>query len=142
MTTAADPQIVPYQPASLPALRAADHGVASALEAVLSANTKRVYATQWKLFDKWCGEMGLRCEGVRAVGVPDRPAGEGDRQGRGVSRLGVLQRPQRGVAMARRMAQNGAPTHEIERQGRWKQGGGMVGRYTRGETAVSALRYL
>ena len=46
------------------------------------------------------------------------------------------------VGMARRMAQNGAPTHEIEHQGRWKQGGGMVGRYTRGETAGSALRYL
>ena len=46
------------------------------------------------------------------------------------------------VSMARRMAQNGAPTHEIERQGRWKQGGGMVGRYTRGESAGSALRYL
>ena len=46
------------------------------------------------------------------------------------------------VRMARRMAQNGAPTHEIERQGRWKQGGGMVGRYTRGESAGSALRYL
>ena len=46
------------------------------------------------------------------------------------------------VGMARRMAQNGAPTHEIERQGRWKQSGGMVGRYTRGETAGSALRYL
>ena len=46
------------------------------------------------------------------------------------------------VGMARRMAQNGAPTHEIERQGRWKQGGGMVGRYTRGETAGSVLRYL
>ena len=46
------------------------------------------------------------------------------------------------VGMARRMAQNGAPTHEIERQSRWKQGGGMVGRYTRGETAGSALRYL
>ena len=46
------------------------------------------------------------------------------------------------VGMARRMAQNGAPTHEIERQGRWKPGGGMVGRYTRGETAGSALRYL
>ena len=41
------------------------------------------------------------------------------------------------VGMARRMAQNGAPTHEIERQGRWKQGGGMVGRYTRGESAGS-----
>ena len=46
------------------------------------------------------------------------------------------------VGMARRMAQNGAPTHDIERQGRWKQGGGMVGRYTRGESAGSALRYL
>ena len=46
------------------------------------------------------------------------------------------------VGMARRMAQNGAPTHEIERQGRWKQGGGMVGHYTRGEFAGSALRYL
>ena len=46
------------------------------------------------------------------------------------------------VGMARRMAQNGAPIHEIERQGRWKQGGGMVGRYTRGESAGSALRYL
>ena len=47
------------------------------------------------------------------------------------------------VGMARRMAQNGAPTtHEIERQGRWKQGGGMVSRYTRGESAGSALRYL
>ena len=46
------------------------------------------------------------------------------------------------VGMARRMAQNGALTHEIERQGRWKQGGGMVGRYTRGEFAGSALRYL
>ena len=46
------------------------------------------------------------------------------------------------VGMARRMAQNGAPTHEIERQGRWNQGGGMVGRYTRGESAGSALRYL
>ena len=46
------------------------------------------------------------------------------------------------VLLARRMAQNGAPTHEIERQGRWKQGGGMVGRYTRGESAGPALRYL
>ena len=46
------------------------------------------------------------------------------------------------VGMARRMAQNSAPTHEIERQGRWKQGGGMVGRYTRGESDGSALRYL
>ena len=46
------------------------------------------------------------------------------------------------VGMARQMAQNSAPTHEIERQGRWKQGGGIVGRYTRGESAGSALKYL
>ena len=56
--------------------------------------------------------------------------------------LGVLQRPQRAGGHGPPHAQNGAPTHEIERQGRWKQGGGMVGRYTRGETAGSALRYL
>ena len=49
------------------------------------------------------------------------------------------------VGRAQRMAQNGAPTHEIERQGRWKQGGGMVGSYTprrdlRFCTAVSIAR--
>ena len=61
MTTVVNnPQIVPRPPASLPALRAADQGVASALESVLSDNTRRVYQTQWKLFDEWCGEMGLR----------------------------------------------------------------------------------
>ena len=42
--------------------------------------------------------------------------------------------------MARHVAQNSVRIHEIERQARWKQGGGMVGRYTRGETAGSALR--
>ena len=35
MTTASDLQVVPHQPASLPALRAADQGVASSLETVL-----------------------------------------------------------------------------------------------------------
>ena len=38
------------------------------------------------------------------------------------------------------MSQNGAPTREIERQRRWKQGGGMAGRCTRGESAGSVLR--
>ena len=59
-TTAADPQIVPRQPTSLPALRAADRGVASALESVLTENTRRVYQTQGKLFDEWCGDVDLR----------------------------------------------------------------------------------
>ena len=322
MTTAAsDPQIVPRPPAAAPTLRAADQGVASALESVLSDNTQRVYQTQWKLFDEWCAEMGLhslpadpltvarylavragdgasiatlrlatsaiakahewarlespcRDPGVRAslkgwgrrLSKPQRQAGaltadvlavirltavQSRKRGRGVETAeqaenrgrfdvalvavlsdaglrrseaaaltwGDVQRWDDGsgritvarsktdaeaqgavvaitpaamhaldairpadaggevkvfglsesqiarrvkviakaagladweffsghsgrVGMARRMAQNGAPTHEIERQGRWKQGGGMVGRYTRGESAGSALRYL
>ena len=61
MTTVVNnPQIVPRHPASLPALRAADQGVASALQAVISDNTKRVYGAQWRLFTDWCGEMGLQ----------------------------------------------------------------------------------
>ena len=39
MTTTPDPQIIPRPPAALPALRAADQGVADALESVLSDNT-------------------------------------------------------------------------------------------------------
>ena len=48
--TASDPQIVPRQPAAAPALRAADQGVADALESVLSQNALRVYGTPWCLF--------------------------------------------------------------------------------------------
>ena len=59
MTTAADPQIVLRQPPSAPALRAADQGVADALESVLSDNTKRVYGAQWRLFNDWCDSVGL-----------------------------------------------------------------------------------
>ena len=50
--SAADPQIVPRQPAALPALRAADQGVAD--------NTRRVYSAQWRLFESWCGDVDLR----------------------------------------------------------------------------------
>ena len=319
MTTAAGSlQIVPESPPSAPALRAADAGVADALESVLSDNTKRVYQTQWKLFDEWCGDVGLRPlpaepltvarylaaragagasiatlrlatsaiakvhqwaghdspgrdRGVREslkgwgrrLARPQRQAGSLTADVLAVIRLTAVQPRLRGrgvetaeqaenrgrfdvavlsdaglrrseaaaltwgdvqrwddgsgritvvrsktdalaqgatvaitpaamqaldtirpagvgsdekvfglsesqiarrvkaiaraagladweyfsghsgrVGMARRMAQNGAPTHEIERQGRWKQGGGMVGHYTRGESAGSALRYL
>ena len=314
-------QIVPRPPAAAPALRAADRGVADALEAVLSDNTRRVYGTQWRLFESWCGDVDLRSmpaepltvarylavragsgasiatlrlatsaiakvhewaghdspgrdRGVREslkgwgrrLARPQRQAGALTADVLAVIRLtapkprargrgfetpeqaaerarfdlalvavlsdgglrrseaaaltwGDVQRWDDGsgritvirsktdaeaqgavvaitpaamraldairpagvggavkvfglsesqiarrvkaiakaaglpdwelfsghsgrVGMARRMAQNGAPTHEIERQGRWKQGGGMVGRYTRGESAGSALRYL
>ena len=321
MTTIAGTQIVPVELASLPALRAADRGVADALESVLSDNTQRVYGTQWRLFNDWCDEVGLsalpaepltvarylaaragsgasiatirlatsaiakahewaklespcRDPGVRAslkgwgrrLAKPQRQAGALTADVLAVIRLTAVQPRKRGrgfetpeqaaergkfdvalvaalsdaglrrseassltwgdvqrwddgsgritvvrsktdveaqgavvaitpiamkalnairpagvggevkvfglsesqiarrvkavaraagladweffsghsgrVGMARRMAQNGAPTHEIERQGRWKQGGGMVGSYTRGESAGSALRYL
>ena len=59
MTTATGHQLVPHQPAHLPELAAADQGVAEALESVLSDNTRRVYGTQWGLFDEWCAEVGL-----------------------------------------------------------------------------------
>ena len=321
MTTAAGPYIVPHKPAPLPALQAADQGVAEALESVLSDNTRRVYGAQWRLFEGWCDEVGLSAlpaepltvarylaaragtgasiatlrlatsaitkahewaghdspckdRGVRAalkgwgrrLAKPPRQAGALTADVLAVIRLTAIQPRKRGrgfetpeqaterakfdlalvavlsdgglrrseassltwgdvqrwddgsgritvirsktdveaqgavvavtpvamralddirpvgvasdgkvfglsesqiarrvkaiakaagladweffsghsgrVGMAWRMAQNGAPTHEIERQGRWKQGGGMVGRYTRGESAGSALRYL
>ena len=60
MTTVVNnPQIVPQEPASLPELRAADQGVADALESVLSDHTRRVYQTQWRLFHEWCDSVGL-----------------------------------------------------------------------------------
>ncbi len=321
MTTTVSQELVPHQPPSIPALRAADQGVASSLESVLSDNTRRVYGTQWRIFTGWCDEVGLtslpaepltvarylaaransgasiatlrlatsaiskahewakletpcRDPGVRAslkgwgrrLSKPQRQSGALTADVLAVIRLTAVQPRKRGrgietpeqaserakldlalvavlsdgglrrseassltwgdvqrwddgsgritvvrsktdaeaqgavvaitpaamkaleairpagvaseekvfglsesqiarrvktiaraagladwelfsghsgrVGMARRMAQNGAPTHEIERQGRWKQGGGMVGRYTRGESAGSALRYL
>ena len=60
MTVISDTQIVPRPPAAAPALRAADQGVADALEAVLSDNTRRVYGAQWRIFTGWCDEVGLQ----------------------------------------------------------------------------------
>ena len=60
MTTAAGSlEIVPQSPPSAPALRAADQGVADAIESVLSDNTRRVYGAQWRIFTVWCDEVGL-----------------------------------------------------------------------------------
>ena len=41
-----------------------------------------------------------------------------------------------------RLAENGAPDHVVERQGRRMQANGIVGRYTSGECAAEALPYL
>ena len=60
MTTAAGAHVVPLEPARLPELAAADRGVADALESVISDNTRRGYGTQWRLFDEWCDDVGLR----------------------------------------------------------------------------------
>ena len=60
MTVISDTQIVPRPSASTPALRAADRGVADALESVLADNTRRVYGAQWRLFNDWCDSVVLR----------------------------------------------------------------------------------
>ncbi len=50
-TIAAAQELVPHQAPSIPALRAADQGGGLIpLESVLSDNTRRVYGTQWRLF--------------------------------------------------------------------------------------------
>ena len=51
--------VVPQEPPSLPELRAADEGVASSLESVLSDNTRRTYDAQWRSFGGWCDDVGL-----------------------------------------------------------------------------------
>ena len=58
--TADSLQVVPQSSPSAPALRAADQGVANALESVLSDNTRRVYDAQWRLFDEWCDDVDFR----------------------------------------------------------------------------------
>ena len=60
MTTIAGAHVVPREPPSLPELRAADQGVVSSLESVLSDNTRRTYDVQWRIFTGWCDEVGLR----------------------------------------------------------------------------------
>ena len=45
------------------------------------------------------------------------------------------------IGMARRMVAAGAPNAAVQHQGRWKHGD-MVARYTRGEAAGEALRWL
>ena len=45
------------------------------------------------------------------------------------------------IGMARRTVAAGAPDAAVQRQGRWKHGD-MVARYTRGEAAGEALKWL
>ena len=45
------------------------------------------------------------------------------------------------IGMARRMVAAGVPTATVQHQGRWKHGD-MVARYTRGEAAGEALKWL
>ena len=45
------------------------------------------------------------------------------------------------IGMARRMVAAGAPTAAVQHQGRWEHGD-MVARYTRGEAAGEALKWL
>ena len=67
----------------------------------------------------------LQGEGTsQAAGLGDRFNGHSGRSG-----------------MARRMVAAGAPNAAVQRQGRWRHGD-MVARYTRGEAAGEALKWL
>ena len=68
-------------------------------------------------------------------GPDDQPLGQGGGPGRGVS--GHSGR----VGLARQMARAGAPDSAIMRQVRWSSSA-MVARYTRGESAGDAARWL
>ena len=61
---------------------------------------------------------------ARAAGLGDRFSGHSGR-----------------IGMARRMVAAGAPNAAVQRQGRWRHGD-MVARYTRGEAAGEALKWL
>ena len=85
-------------------------------------------AREEKVFRLLASQIARRVKAVaKAAGLPDWESFSG---------------PSGRVGMARRMAQNSAPTHEIERQGRWKQVGGRLAATPVGESAGSALRYL
>ena len=59
-TVVNNPQIVPARRPLRRCYAPADQGVAEGLEAVLSDNTRRVYAAQWRVFTDWCGDVDLR----------------------------------------------------------------------------------
>ena len=61
---------------------------------------------------------------ARAAGLGDRFSGHSGR-----------------IGMARRMVAAGAPNATVQHQGRWRHGD-MVARYTRGEAAGEALKWL
>ena len=76
--------------------------------------------------------FGLRADTIaRRVKAAARAAGLGSEFSGHSGRVGC----------ARRMTAAGAPTAAVQQQGRWKSPA-MVSRYTRGEAAGAALKYL
>ena len=108
MTAAGSLQIVPRQPAAAPALRAADQGVADALESVLSDNTRRVYGVQWRLFTDWCDLIGLRALPAEPLTVARYLA---DRAGSGAS-IATLLLAASAIAKAHEWAKQESPCRD------------------------------
>ena len=98
MTTTAGPDIIPGEAEYLPALRAADRGVADALESVLSDNTQRVYAAQWRFVPRLVRRRG-----------PARPAGRSTDRGPLPGRPGQCRRQRRHPAPGRLRHRQGPP---------------------------------
>ena len=133
-TAASDPQIVPRQPAFLPALRAADRGVADALESVLSDNTRRVYGAQWRLFTGWCGEMSLSslpAEPVTLAGYLSARANAG-------ASIATLRLATSAISKAHEWAKLASPCRDSGVRASLKEWGGRLAKPQRQSGALTA----
>ena len=100
--------------------------------AVTAATTRDLRETRPEDADSAALIVGLTGEALaNRVRAAARAAGLGDGFTGHSGRIG----------MARRMVAAGAPNAAVQRQGRWKHGD-MVARYTRGEAAGEALKWL
>ena len=100
--------------------------------AVTAATARALQETRPEAADSEDCVFGLTAEALaNRVRAAARAAGLGDGFTGHSGRIG----------MARRMVAAGAPNAAVQRQGRWKHGD-MVARYTRGEAAGEALKWL
>ena len=114
------------------------------LQDAKAANTRRAYEAAWQRFHEWTDAVGHRS-------LPAAPQVVALHLGR----LAATGRAQATIELARAAISHAhaaagiakadnparAPTAAVQNQGRWKDGD-MVARYTRGEAAGEALKWL
>ena len=114
------------------------------LQDAKAANTRRAYEAAWQRFHEWTDAVGHRSLPAAPQVVAlhlGRLAATGRAQATiELARAAISPAPAAaGIAKADNPAR--APTAAVQNQGRWKDGD-MVARYTRGEAAGEALKWL